>query len=135
MTADQQFLKQIQNGYRMEKPNFAPNELGNIMASCWKLDPSERPTFCQLEDIIKKQLESSICDYYVELNFPYEKINEEKANTSAKINLSYLGLAKLLDAQVQMTKSQTLPANVTLRSPCKKKKIRPMSFHVNPNDR
>lgn len=66
----------------MEKPTYAPNVFGEIMAECWKMDPKERPTFNRLEEIIGRHLESSVCAYYLNLNDPYAKLNEKKASTS-----------------------------------------------------
>ena len=43
-----ELIGELQNGYRMNKPQFATNEIGRLMADCWKLDPNERPTFNQL---------------------------------------------------------------------------------------
>ncbi|KAK4010358.1 hypothetical protein OUZ56_019504 [Daphnia magna] len=53
-------VKEIQNGYRMERPINAPNFFGETMARCWKADPNERPTFRQLKDAICSQMESCI---------------------------------------------------------------------------
>jgi hypothetical protein len=52
MDAGHQLIKEIQKGYRMEKPENAPNFFGEMMANCWKREPKERPTFGQLEDTI-----------------------------------------------------------------------------------
>ncbi|EFX82816.1 hypothetical protein DAPPUDRAFT_48631, partial [Daphnia pulex] len=52
MDAGHQLIKEIQKGYRMEKPESAPNFFGEMMANCWKREPKERPTFGQLEDTI-----------------------------------------------------------------------------------
>jgi hypothetical protein len=41
-------LKDIQNGHRMEKPEYSPNLLGDIMKQCWHINPKERPTFSLL---------------------------------------------------------------------------------------
>ena len=52
MDAGHRLIKEIQKGFRMEKPENAPNVFGEIMTNCWKTDPKERPTFQQLEDTI-----------------------------------------------------------------------------------
>jgi hypothetical protein len=36
MEANHQLIRQLENGYRMEKPDFAPNYIGEIMSGCWK---------------------------------------------------------------------------------------------------
>ena len=71
------FIQQLQSGYRMEKPEYATNEIGQLMSDCWGNDPKERPTFCQLEIRISNQLEESVSSFYLDLNNPYLKLNEE----------------------------------------------------------
>ncbi|EFX82654.1 hypothetical protein DAPPUDRAFT_4284, partial [Daphnia pulex] len=47
-----ELVKVITKGYRMEKPDNAPTLFGEIMSSCWKMEPKERPTFSQLQEMI-----------------------------------------------------------------------------------
>jgi hypothetical protein len=96
-------IKAIQNGYRMEKPNNAPNLFGEIMRNCWKMDPKERPTFGQLEQTICGYLESTINSSYLNLNASYAKFNEEK-DTATPTDL--FGLAKLLTEKSQMNENK-----------------------------
>ena len=35
----------------MEKPDYAPDSIGEILLNCWKPEPDERPSFKQLEEI------------------------------------------------------------------------------------
>ncbi|KAI9559291.1 hypothetical protein GHT06_016080 [Daphnia sinensis] len=70
-------VKEIRKGYRMEKPDFAPNLFGDIMADCWKTNPNERPTFTQLDELIVGQLESSVTSSYLNMNDQCEKLDEE----------------------------------------------------------
>jgi len=37
------------NHQRLSRPPYATSELYQIMLHCWKYEPSERPTFSQLE--------------------------------------------------------------------------------------
>lgn len=96
MEADHQLITQLQNGYRMDKPEFAPNSMATIMSDCWKAEPKERPTFSQLEERIGDQLESSVSGYYLDLNNPYVRLNEEKNVASPSDNF---GLNKLLNVK------------------------------------
>ncbi|XP_057368137.2 vascular endothelial growth factor receptor 1-like [Daphnia carinata] len=75
-------VKEIRKGYRMEKPDFAPNVFGKIMADCWKTKPDERPTFGQLDELIIGQLESSVPSMYLNMNDECGKIDEESGATS-----------------------------------------------------
>jgi hypothetical protein len=61
-------VTQIQNGYRMTKPEYAPNFLGEMMANCWQKVANDRPTFSQMADVIEKQIESVVGIDYLNLN-------------------------------------------------------------------
>jgi len=82
MEVGSQLLKEIQSGYRMEKPEYATNTMGKVMMDCWKTDPKERPTFRQLQEMIHDHIESSVSSDYWSLNFPYAKLSEEKRQGS-----------------------------------------------------
>ncbi len=90
----QKLIKELENGYRMEKPVYAPNFIGDIMADCWKKEPKDRPHFSQLEEIIGSNMESSLSSYYCVMNAPYEKFNYEK---TVAPKTGRFGLAKLLN--------------------------------------
>ena len=72
-----QLICQLQTGYRMAKPEFATNAISRIMLDCWKTEPSERPTFHQLEEAIGGHLMTCVRDRYIEMNQPFIKLNEE----------------------------------------------------------
>jgi hypothetical protein len=93
LDAGHHLVKEIQNGYRMEKPGTAPSFLGEIMTNCWKTEPKERPTFGQIEEVISKHMESSVSSHYLNLNAPYVKLNGAKEIATSN---DVFGLAKLL---------------------------------------
>ena len=67
-------VTQIQNGYRMAKPEYAPNFIGEMMKSCWQKEPNDRPTFSQMADVIEKEIESVVLAIdYLNLNGPIWK--------------------------------------------------------------
>lgn len=105
MDSQHVIVKELVNGYRMDKPDYAPNLMGEIMSSCWKVNPKKRPLFSQIEAIIGGHLESTISSYYLDLNIPYETLNDEKLKASS--NDSF-GLSKLLDTKEKVVKSQSL---------------------------
>ena len=61
-------VTQIQNGYRMTKPEYTPNFIGEMMANCWKKEPNDRPTFSQMADVIAKEIEFVVGISYLNLN-------------------------------------------------------------------
>jgi len=63
-----QLICDLQNGYRMEKPKMASNEICRLMMHCWKAEPNDRPTFLQLEENLTKHLEASVCHHYVQIS-------------------------------------------------------------------
>ncbi|KAF8781349.1 Vascular endothelial growth factor receptor 3 like protein [Argiope bruennichi] len=74
---NEEFFKKLKNGYRMEKPEYAPEKVYQLMKNCWLDDPNERPDFISLAEQIGGLLESSVRKYYVELNTPYQMMNED----------------------------------------------------------
>lgn len=48
MAANEELFYRIQDGYRMDKPPFASQEIYDIMLSCWNLTPETRPLFSEL---------------------------------------------------------------------------------------
>jgi hypothetical protein len=61
-------LRELQSGHRMEKPDHAPNFIGEMMTNCWEKEPNDRPTFSQMADVIAKQIESVVGIDYLNLN-------------------------------------------------------------------
>ena len=87
---------QLQNGYRMAKPEFAPSFIGEMMKNCWQKVPKDRPTFSQMADVIAKQIEFVVGTDYLNLNGEeYEKcLIREIVNPT---RTSRLGIVKLLN--------------------------------------
>ena len=113
MEAGHQLISELQNGYRMEKPILAPNFFGKMMENCWKMEPKERPTFSQLEEIISGHLESCVRSHYLELNVPYTKLNEPKEQVSSSEQKSDYGL---FVNKLFKTKSKAESKNVPIDS-------------------
>ncbi|XP_057365300.2 vascular endothelial growth factor receptor 1-like [Daphnia carinata] len=62
-------VKNIQEGRRMEKPDYAPNFFGEIMKSCWNKEPNDRPTFHQLANTIENYMEPFVSSGYLDATF------------------------------------------------------------------
>jgi hypothetical protein len=79
-------VTQILNGYRMPKPEFAPNFIGEMMSNCWQKESKDRPTFSQMADVIEKEIESVVGIDYLNLNgtgienLSYQTNNQSQTN-------------------------------------------------------
>lgn len=58
----------LQNGYRMERPDNCNVELYDIMISCWRATPKERPSFMDLRIKFDKMLESLTPYLHLDIN-------------------------------------------------------------------
>uniref|UniRef100_M4A2E6 receptor protein-tyrosine kinase n=1 Tax=Xiphophorus maculatus TaxID=8083 RepID=M4A2E6_XIPMA len=56
MAVDTRFYKMVKRGYQMSQPDFAPLEMYAIMKMCWNLEPTKRPTFSKIRQMIEKLL-------------------------------------------------------------------------------
>ena len=54
-----EFIRRLEDGYRMEKPEFMPQDIGRLMAKCWKLEPHQRPTFSLLTESLGVFMEAT----------------------------------------------------------------------------
>ncbi|XP_064099042.1 vascular endothelial growth factor receptor 1-like [Macrobrachium nipponense] len=75
---DHTFLQSLQDGYRMEMPEYANCELYKIMRQCWGSDPQERPSFRYLADRLSKMLMPETTQHYNNKNGEYLNMNEER---------------------------------------------------------
>ncbi|XP_039294536.1 vascular endothelial growth factor receptor 1 isoform X2 [Nilaparvata lugens] len=73
----QTLLLKLEQGYRMEQPQFATAALYEVMQACWRAKPAQRPTFTDLANTLGAMLEESVMKHYVDLNDPYLSQNEE----------------------------------------------------------
>ncbi|KAF4077216.1 hypothetical protein AMELA_G00205570 [Ameiurus melas] len=56
VVVDARFYKMIRCGYHMSQPEFAPAEMYKIMKMCWNLEPTSRPTFNRIVQMIRTLL-------------------------------------------------------------------------------
>lgn len=49
MEPNQELFLKIKQGYRMDKPPIAHQDIYKMMLGCWKRIPEKRPTFADLE--------------------------------------------------------------------------------------
>jgi hypothetical protein len=98
-------VEELENGYRLQKPEYAPDSFGDIMSSCWKKEPKNRPTFSELEETISREMEEYVATYYCNLNETYEDSNQEKETASST---EVFGLAKFLTPESKLEKSTSV---------------------------
>lgn len=56
VVVNRKFYKMIKDGNKMDCPDYAPLDIYRIMKACWDLEPTHRPTFTQITDLINKQM-------------------------------------------------------------------------------
>uniref|UniRef100_A0A1A8K9A6 receptor protein-tyrosine kinase n=1 Tax=Nothobranchius kuhntae TaxID=321403 RepID=A0A1A8K9A6_NOTKU len=59
VVVDTNFYKMIKDGRHMEQPEFAPDEMYHLMTRCWSLEPTNRPTFKMIGQLISRLLPST----------------------------------------------------------------------------
>ncbi|XP_049575743.1 KIT proto-oncogene, receptor tyrosine kinase b isoform X1 [Syngnathus scovelli] len=62
------FYRMIQEGHRMNKPEFAPIEMYDMMLSCWNQDPLKRPSFRKLVERTELLLSENTRNVYLRLS-------------------------------------------------------------------
>ncbi|XP_064608636.1 vascular endothelial growth factor receptor kdr-like [Liolophura sinensis] len=75
MEINESFIMKLKNGYRMEKPPFASDEMYKVIMSCWNMDADARPGFDELVTMMGEFLEENVKQYYLDLSMssPYGK--------------------------------------------------------------
>lgn len=109
----------------MDKPEFAPNGIGEIMNNCWKANPKERPTFGQLEVKISDFLETAVSEHYLDLNFSYSMMNEETKKASSK---DTFGLLRELDSKPMEPRSRSLLVKSSVKRKFSVQSLRKMTL-------
>ncbi|XP_040005679.1 macrophage colony-stimulating factor 1 receptor 2 isoform X2 [Xiphias gladius] len=59
VAVDTNFYKMIKDGRHMAQPDFAPAEMYELMTLCWCLEPTDRPTFKTIGQLINRLLPST----------------------------------------------------------------------------
>ncbi|XP_031632076.1 neuroglian-like [Contarinia nasturtii] len=81
MNAGTPLYTKLKGGYRMEKPQYATQNVYDIMLSCWQEAPQSRPLFDKLEEMFKIMLDRSVSEHYIILNEPYLMANRLQSVT------------------------------------------------------
>lgn len=101
----------------MEKPDNTPNCVVELMASCWKANPNERPAFSFIERTLSSQLESTVTSYYLQLSDDYVKQNLERVNSLSSVNASYK-FGRRFSRNTNRAMSRQVSTNIYVGNPC-----------------
>ncbi|EFN86066.1 Tyrosine kinase receptor Cad96Ca [Harpegnathos saltator] len=66
MTA-REVMRNVHNGYRLERPSHCRSELFRVISRCWHADPDRRPEFQTLRRDLAQLLEDNMNGHYVDL--------------------------------------------------------------------
>ncbi|XP_043641520.1 vascular endothelial growth factor receptor 1 isoform X13 [Drosophila teissieri] len=88
---NQELFNKLNDGYRMEKPKFANQELYEIMLECWRKNPESRPLFAELEKRFGNMLGEDVASHYLDLNNPYMQSNVEYMKKQSTDYLALMG--------------------------------------------
>uniref|UniRef100_A0A1I8QDA6 Receptor protein-tyrosine kinase n=1 Tax=Stomoxys calcitrans TaxID=35570 RepID=A0A1I8QDA6_STOCA len=89
--ANQSLYLKLKDGYRMEKPPYANDDLYDIMLECWSTNPERRPLFNVLKERFALMLGEEIASHYVDLNEPYLRVNTEYMKRNQTDYLALMG--------------------------------------------
>ncbi len=95
---------------KREKPDFAPNYIGEIMSGYWKWDPNERLAFRQIEEKISSQMESA--DSLSPMTIWIWKCHTRRSTKRKLTFLQLNRLAKRLDSKEEVAKRNSLPSRI-----------------------
>ncbi|BFF95544.1 vascular endothelial growth factor receptor kdr-like [Drosophila madeirensis] len=88
---NQELFNKLNDGYRMEKPPYANQELYEIMLECWRKNPESRPLFAELEKRFATMLGEDVASHYLDLNNPYMQTNMEYMKNQSTDYLALMG--------------------------------------------
>ncbi|GAU95145.1 hypothetical protein RvY_06820 [Ramazzottius varieornatus] len=74
----EKFVQEVIEGAHLQKPDFCPDDLYQLMKDCWSLSPdAPSPTFKGLKDRLDTLITSDVAEYYTNLDAPYEQYNKD----------------------------------------------------------
>ncbi|KPJ10470.1 Fibroblast growth factor receptor 2 [Papilio machaon] len=76
----------LRTGYRMPRPANCTPQLYEVMMSCWRVRPNERPTFAQLRARLDALLSAAASDHYLVLDVPTDPPPSPAPTPSALLN-------------------------------------------------
>jgi serine/threonine protein kinase len=78
---NEDLLRMLSQGYRLEKPDNCSAEVYDLMLHCWQEDPPDRPSFSQLRSQFSAMLQAGSAEEYIDLQIneeaPYYQMRDE----------------------------------------------------------
>uniref|UniRef100_A0A3P9N455 receptor protein-tyrosine kinase n=2 Tax=Poecilia reticulata TaxID=8081 RepID=A0A3P9N455_POERE len=84
IAVDTRFYKMVKRGYQMSQPDFAPLDMYAIMKMCWNLEPTKRPTFSKIGQMIEKLLGGQLEEEQVIYQNMQQEVTEADAYDKPK---------------------------------------------------
>ncbi|KFB47610.1 hypothetical protein ZHAS_00015580 [Anopheles sinensis] len=78
---NEEFFKKLRDGYRLEKPKYANEDIYYTLLACWCVNPDRRPTFNYLGQFFNLMLPPELQNHYFSLNDEYLQWNTRTVNT------------------------------------------------------
>ncbi|KAM6963198.1 platelet-derived growth factor receptor alpha [Aplochiton taeniatus] len=105
MVVDSSFYNKIKSGYRMAKPEHAPNDVYEMMMKCWNSEPEKRPTFLGLSEAVSSLLPTGYKRCYEKVIHEFLKSDHPAVTRvcvdtdDAYIGITYKNQGKLKDRE------------------------------------
>ncbi|XP_015241041.1 PREDICTED: platelet-derived growth factor receptor alpha [Cyprinodon variegatus] len=105
MVVDSSFYNKIKSGYRMSKPEHAPQDVYEMMMKCWNSEPEKRPSFMGLSENMASLLPSSYKRHYEKVNLEFLKSDHPAVTRvcmetdSGYVDIPYKNQGKLKDRE------------------------------------
>ena len=74
--ADDKFEQHLKSGGRLEKPARAISAIYDLMFSCWRENPDDRPTFTEIAQTLRDMLDEAQRNKYSEMHEIYFQANK-----------------------------------------------------------
>nr|WOX59922.1 receptor tyrosine kinase PVR2B1a [Carcinus maenas] len=72
------FLPLLEQGYRMDCPKYANQDIYELMLECWEGEPMNRPSFREAVHRLDSLLQPELKGEYLSMNDQYVRMNEER---------------------------------------------------------
>lgn len=107
------FSNMLSGGYRMERPDFCPQIVYELMVQCWDLVPGNRPPFHLLIQAFSRLLDEAERNHYLQLdqNFQLQMGKAPISNPLTVDNKAYLDLFRAPTFEHQTKPSAELEPN------------------------